>query len=144
VAVLTLALGIGANTAIFALFDGLVLRNLRVPHPEQIVRFGVHAPDDSYTGLSLPMFQEIAQRQTVFSGMFAWWGDAVLSVETEGALSQADVWAVDGNFCYQLGALPEIGRLIGAQDADLNAASALQVAALVTTSGSITTAATPA
>lgn len=130
VAVLTLALGIGANTAIFALFDGLVLRNLRVPQPEQIVRFGVHAPDNSFTGLSLPMFQEIAQRQNVFSGMFAWSGDAVLNVETDGALSRADVWAVDGNFSSELGAVPEIGRLIGPQDVDLKAASALQVAVL--------------
>src|SRR5919201_2966638 len=48
VAVLTLALGIGANTAIFSLLDALVLRDLSVPHPEQIVRFGVHTPDDSY------------------------------------------------------------------------------------------------
>src|SRR5438445_8856084 len=40
VAVLTLALGIGANTAIFSLLDALVLRDLPVPHPEQLVRFG--------------------------------------------------------------------------------------------------------
>jgi hypothetical protein len=58
VAVLTLALGIGANTAIFSLLDALVLRDVAVPHPEQLVRFGIHAPDESYLHLSLPMFNK--------------------------------------------------------------------------------------
>src|SRR5439155_982192 len=53
VAVLTLAFGIGANTAIFSLLDALVLRDVAVPHPEQLVRFGIHAPDESYLHLSL-------------------------------------------------------------------------------------------
>ena len=56
VAVLTLALGIGANTATFSLLNGLVLRNLPVPHAAQLVRFGAHNPDDDYAALSLPMF----------------------------------------------------------------------------------------
>src|SRR5215813_8912325 len=130
VAVITLALGIGANTAIFTLLNGLVLRDLSVPQPQQLVRFGAHAPDDSFTGLSLPMFQEIEKNQKVFSGMFAWWGDAVMNVETEGSLSRGDLWAVDGNFYSQLGAVPEIGRLIGPEDADLNSPSAQPVAVL--------------
>src|SRR5487761_629873 len=67
VAILTLALGIGANTAIFSLLDGLVLRDLPVPHPEQLVRFGVHAHGDPFTALSFPMFEEIERDQKVFS-----------------------------------------------------------------------------
>src|SRR5215510_99834 len=130
VAVLTLALGIGANTAIFTLLNGLALRNLPVPKPEQIVTIGVHAPDDPFTGLSLPMFQEIEKRQSAFSSMFAWFSDVVLNVETDGALSRADIWAVDGNFYSQLGALPEIGRLIGPQDADLSAPTAENIGVL--------------
>ena len=130
VAVLTLALGIGANTALFTLLDALVLRNLRVAEPDRIVRLGAHAPDDPFPGLSLPMFQEIEKDQKVFSGMFVWSGDAVVNVEIEGGISRADVWAVDGNFYPELGASPEAGRLIGTQDADLNAATAEQVAVL--------------
>src|SRR5882762_1820572 len=76
VAVVTLALGIGANTAIFSLLDALVLRDVAVPHPEQLVRFGIHAPDESYLHLSLPMFKDFSQQQKVFSTTFGSWGDA--------------------------------------------------------------------
>jgi predicted permease len=130
IAVLTLALGIGANTAIFSLLNALVLRNLPVPHPEQLVRVGAHTADDPFTALSLPMFQEISRGQKVLSGMFAWWGDAVLNVEAKGVLSRSDTWAVTGNFYSELGALPEIGRLIDSADADLQAAKPAQVAVL--------------
>jgi hypothetical protein len=48
VAILTLALGIGANKAIFSLLYGVAFRDLPASHPEQLVRFGAHAGDDSY------------------------------------------------------------------------------------------------
>ena len=128
VAILTLALGIGANTATFSLLNGLVLRNLPVPHAEQLVRFGAHDPGDDYAALSLPMFQEFSRSQKVFSGTFAWWGDIVLNVETEGTLSRADVWTVDGNFYPELGAWPQIGRLFSSEEENLSAAAASQVA----------------
>ena len=130
VAVLTLALGIGANTAIFSLLYGLVLRDLPVPHAEQLVRFGAHSPGDDFTGLSLPMFQEFSRRQNVFSQTFVWWGDAVMNAEVNGTLSRADVWAVDGNFHSQLGAAPELGRFFDAAESNLNAAAGAQVAVL--------------
>jgi predicted permease len=130
VAVLTLTLGIGANSAIFTLFDGLVLRNLPVPHPEQIVRFGAHTPGDDYALVSLPMFNEIARVQSVFSGMFAWLGGAPFNIETDGQASTADVWTVTGNFYSQLGATPAAGRLIEPGDVDLNSTSPAQVAVL--------------
>src|SRR5262245_20627906 len=63
VAVLTLALGIGANTAIFSLLYGLAFRNLPVPHPEKLVRFGAQAGDDQFVALSLPMFEELTRNQ---------------------------------------------------------------------------------
>ncbi|HKF51582.1 MAG TPA: permease prefix domain 1-containing protein, partial [Candidatus Acidoferrales bacterium] len=110
VAVLTLALGIGANTAIFSLLDALVLRDLPVPHPEQLVRVDAYAPGDSVGGLSLPMFQEIARHQKAFSSMFAWEGEGIVNIEINGSLSRGDVWSIDGNFYSSLGANPEIGR----------------------------------
>jgi predicted permease len=130
VAVLTLALGIGANTAIFTLLDGLILRDLSVSRPEQIVHLGAHPPGDDYASVSLPMFEEIARDQTVFSSMFAWWGDGVFNVEANGQLSHAGIWAVTGNFYSELGAVSEIGRLIVPADADLHAAAPAQIAVL--------------
>jgi predicted permease len=130
VAVLTLALGIGANAATFSLLNGLVLRNLPVPHAEQLVRFGAHSPGNDYAALSLPMFQEFSRSQKVFSGTFASWGDIVLNVETDGTLSRADVWGVDKDFYPELGAVPEIGRLFDSGEESLSAAAAAQVAVL--------------
>src|SRR5215475_11652117 len=74
IAVVSLALGIGANTAIFTLVDQLILRMLPVNHPEELVL--LNARGDHYgsnTGgnaLSYPMYQDIRDRNQVFSTMF--------------------------------------------------------------------------
>src|SRR5438874_10653059 len=128
VAFVILALAIGANTAIFSLLDGVVLRDLPVPHPDQLVRFGAHVPGDDYAALSLPMFQELSRGQRVFSATFAWWGDVVFNVEMDGTLARADVWGVDDNFYPELGAVPEIGRFFDSEDEDLSATAAARVA----------------
>ena len=73
-AVLSLALGIGANTAIFTLINQLILQPLPVKNPEQLVMLagrgnhygGNNGPDR----LSYPMYQEIRDKNQVFSGMF--------------------------------------------------------------------------
>lgn len=130
VAVITLALGIGANTAVFSLIYGLAFRNLPVPHPQQLVRFGAHVGEDSFVALSLPMFEGLARSQKVFSSVFAWSGDGVYNIEVGGSISRADIWAVTGNFQSELGAIPEMGRLISDNDVDLRAPSATQVAVL--------------
>src|SRR5437016_14138769 len=130
VAVLTLALGIGANTTIFSLLDGLVLRDLSVLHPEQLVPFGAHVPGADYPALSLLMFQELARSQKLWAGTFAWWGDVGFNVEMDGTLARADVWGVDNNFYPELGAVPEIGRFFDSEDENLSATAAAQVAVL--------------
>ncbi len=129
IAVITLALGIGANTAIFSLLDALVLRDLPVSHPEQIVLFGAHTPGDNYASVSLPMFEELARDQRVFFGTFAW-QDFILNFETHGQRSRADVWEVTGNFYSELGAIPAVGRLLGPGDVNLGSAIPAQVAVL--------------
>ena len=130
VAVLTLALGIGANTAAFSLLDALVLRDLPVPHPEQLVRFGAHTPGDDYASVSLPMLQEIMRDQNVFSGAFAAEGGPLMNVETNGELTRASVDPVTGSYYSVLGATPEIGRLLTPSDVDLNASLPQQIAVL--------------
>src|ERR1700675_4128192 len=73
-AILTLALGIGANTAIFSLIDAVILRSLPVRHPEELLQ--VMMGKQSYVGFTNPTWEHLRDRQDVFSGIFAYgrWG----------------------------------------------------------------------
>ena len=129
VAVLSLALGIGANTAIFSLLNVLLLRDLPVRHPEQLVELSVLRRGDKIP-FSYPMFREIDRGQRVFSGLFGWAFGSMTNVELNGELSQADVRAVTGNYFSELGATPFLGRLISAGDMSLRGGSSSPVAVL--------------
>src|ERR1700722_6616781 len=73
VAVLSLALGIGANTAIFTLIDQLILRLLPIRDPQQIVLLAAkgrhYGGNNGRNALSYPMYQDLRDRNQVFSGM---------------------------------------------------------------------------
>src|ERR1700735_1760987 len=69
IVVLTLALGIGANTAIFSLVDAVMLRSLPVSHPEELVQVTIGVGDDEMTN---PMWEQLRDRQDIFSGVFAY------------------------------------------------------------------------
>jgi hypothetical protein len=73
VAVLSLALGIGANTAIFTLINALLLRELPVRDPERLVELSLVRGDRKIT-LSFPIFQELERGQHVFSSLIGWGG----------------------------------------------------------------------
>jgi hypothetical protein len=79
VAVATLALVIGANAAIFSLLNAVVLRPLPIPHPEQLADLTTRIADNvnGEDYLTLPMFQEFARYQSVFSNLFAWNGGGI-------------------------------------------------------------------
>ena len=115
VAILSLALGIGANTAIFSLLDALLLRDLPVRHPERLVELSVVRRGDKIM-FSFPMYREIERGQKVFSGLIGWSFGQMLNVEIDGALSQAEVRSVSGNYFSELGAAPLLGRLITSDD----------------------------
>jgi putative ABC transport system permease protein len=70
VAILSLALGIGANTAIFSLIDSVMLKSLPVGHPEQLVR--VSMGDKGGGIFTNPIWEAVRDRQDVFSGIFAY------------------------------------------------------------------------
>ena len=128
VAVLSLALGIGANTAIFTLINALLLRELPVRAPDRLVELSAIRGVNK-TPFSFPMFQEVERGQRVFSGLIGW-GGAPVDVEVNGVLSQADVLGVTGNYYLELGANSILGRLLIPDDVNLGSGAPSQIAVL--------------
>jgi predicted permease len=129
VAVLSLALGIGANTAVFTLINALLLRNLPVRQPERLVELS-SVRRDGKIPFSFPMFREIERGQRVFSGLIGWSPGEMYNVEVNGVLSQEHVRAVTGNYYSELGVSPLLGRLITPEDVNPHNGSTSQVAVL--------------
>lgn len=123
VAILTLALGTGANTAIFQLVDAVRLRTLPVDHPEGLVEVRVVKAPNGRTGmfygrwpmLSYPLYLKIRDEQRVFSGVMAW-GSTSFDLAQGGEQRPAEgVW-ISGNYFNVLGARPAWGRLLAPSD----------------------------
>ncbi len=108
VVVLTLALGIGANTAIFSLIDSILLRSLPVQHPEELVEVS----DDYFTN---PLWEQVRDRQDVFSGVFAWSTSGFNLARSGVARMVKGIW-VSGDFFRTLGINPAAGRLLATAD----------------------------
>ncbi|HUR22011.1 MAG TPA: ABC transporter permease, partial [Vicinamibacterales bacterium] len=123
VAIASLALGVGANTAIFQLIDSVRLRTLPVEAPQQLARVSVDAGDNGRTGrftsrysqLTYPLFEQIRDRQQSFSNLAAW-GPMRVDLSSSGESRPAQGMWVSGNFFSTLGISPMAGRLIGPQD----------------------------
>ena len=123
-AVLTLALGIGANTAIFSLTDQILLRRLPVERPEELVvlrspgpRTGrVWSDGDGAASFSYPMYKLLRDRGgDVFSGLLA--RHAIpLSVAGAGQTERANGELVSGNYFEVLGVRPALGRVFNQED----------------------------
>jgi predicted permease len=119
VAVLTLALGIGANSAIFSLVDAVLLRTLPVDRPEQLVLIEQGMTRGGTQNISRLIFEQLRDERAVFSGVFAAQdGLAVISVGSAGADGvpyrlrnvNASVQAVSGEYFQVLGAPALMGR----------------------------------
>ncbi len=135
--VLTLALGIGANTAIFSLVNAVLLRSLPVRNPNELVvmqwsaptwpnhvgtsSYGDCAPDRA-TGshsdcvLSYPMFQEIAGRRDLFSSAMAFAGPQQVDLSGNGPASIAQGELASGNYFETLGVGAALGRTLQPED----------------------------
>jgi predicted permease len=131
VAILTLALGSGANTAIFTLLHALIFRDLAVRNPGELVQLSMVMRNGQEAGLSFPAFRQIERdSQDMFSALIAWTGGMLLPAEINGEPSPANVWMVTGNFHSELGAIPALGRLLSPADANLETVSGASVAVL--------------
>jgi predicted permease len=114
VAVLSLALGIGANTAIFSLVDSLLLRSLPVREPQRLFLL-VSGSDGRPTSWTNPIWEQIRERQGLFDGALAW-SSTRFNLAEGGQTEFVDgVWA-SGRYFDMLGVRPILGRAL--TDAD--------------------------
>ena len=122
VAILSLALGIGANTAIFSLLDQVLFRLLPVRDQERIVVFhfdgnmgGASRSDNDESVFSYPMYRDLRDRSQTFEGVIAR-ASAAVNIITNDQAEQALAEIVSGNFFDVLGVRPVVGRLLSADD----------------------------
>jgi putative ABC transport system permease protein len=136
VAVLTLALGIGANSGIFSVLRQVLLQRLAVPHAEELVLLYApgltrgHISSDEVDGsesFSYPMYVDLRDQNKVFAGLAAK-ADFPVSVALQGQTERARAELVSGNYFDALGVHAAIGRLFS--PADTAAAGSTPVVAL--------------
>ncbi|HMD77724.1 MAG TPA: ABC transporter permease [Terracidiphilus sp.] len=122
--IVTLALGIGANAAVFTLFDRVLLRMLPVERPKELVRFewtgdfsgsasSFGGDTDNY--FSYPMYKDLRDQSQAFAGMLA--ADKTnVGVSWRNQAENEDAEVVTGNYFQMLGLKPAVGRLLTQQD----------------------------
>ncbi|HYL94202.1 MAG TPA: ABC transporter permease, partial [Terriglobales bacterium] len=123
IAVLMLALGIGANSAIFSLTDQVLLRELPVQKPEQLVilrspgeKPGHTSSDsDAATSFSYPLYKDLRAQSHVLSGLLARYA-VPLNVAGQGSTERASGELVSGNYFQVLGVSRALGRVFSLQD----------------------------
>ncbi len=123
IAVITLALGIGANTAIFSLMNQVLLRRLPVKNPDELVILRAPGPvtghvssdGDGTESFSYPMYKGLRDHNSVFSGVLARYNFSA-SVASHGQTDRASGELVSGNYFEVLGVEPAVGRVFSQDD----------------------------
>ena len=121
VAILSLALGIGANTAIFQLIDAVRLRTLPVKAPQELAEVHLSDMKGMRGGIGRPssvtnlIWEQIRERQQAFTGIFAWGADSV-NLAPGGEVRPARLLYISGDFFNTLGLQPKLGRLFTTTD----------------------------
>src|SRR5262245_54085943 len=119
-AVLTLAAGIGANTAIFTLLHGLFLRDLPVPQPAELARINLIGPlpgsENAERGIPWRMYQQLRLQQRSFTDLSALVNSRVNIRDGEGVLRIYPSIHPTGNTFEVLGVKPYLGRLLTSSD----------------------------
>jgi predicted permease len=122
VAVISLALGIGANTAIFQLLNSVRLRSLPVPRPNELAEAKIANGDSrsgsfssSHPSITNPQWEYIRDHQEAFSGAFAWSEDSFNLAQGGQVRPARGIW-VSGDFFKVLGVTPVLGRVFTPAD----------------------------
>src|SRR5437870_3197258 len=125
VAIASLALGIGANAAIFSIFDQLLLKPLDVPNPKPLVNLGAPGPKPGSTScsqigdceavFSYPMFRDLETVQTPFTAIAGHVGFGA-NLSARGQTTNAEGLLVSGSYFQVLGLQPALGRLLTPDD----------------------------
>ena len=122
VVVATLALGIGANTAIFEILDAVRLRTLPIANPGELAAVqiaggvrGFGITDNAFSDFTVPVWEQVKRHHDPFSGIFAWRTSGV-RVGAASQSHQVNGLEVSGDFFSVLGVTPAQGRLIEPQD----------------------------
>ncbi len=121
-AVLTLALGIGANTAIFQLLNAVRLKTLPVSKPQELIEVrivggnpGLGISDGANAEMTYPLWEHVQKHREAFSGIFAW-GSGELPVNSGVETRMVKTLWASGEFFSVLGVAPVRGRLISTDD----------------------------
>lgn len=110
IALITLALGIGANTVIFSLISTVLLRPLPVPHPEQLVEvYGTLHQGADYTIQSYLNYKDYRDRNNVFSGLMSY-RFSPMSLSHDNHNERVWGYLVSGNYFDTIGVQPFLGR----------------------------------
>ncbi len=115
VAVISLALGIGANAAVFSLLHRLMLTKLPVRDPERLYQVVLISSSGTHYTMSYPKFEMLRDNFNFFDPLFLWGNDR-LDLTVEDRKQPAQVTSVTGNYFDTLGLGPALGRLLTAQD----------------------------
>jgi len=129
IAILTLALGIGANTAIFSLLNQVLLRRLPVRNPEELVvlkspgpkRGHVWSDGDDSEIFSYPLYKGLAKNTAVFDGVMARYQFSA-AIASHGQTDRGSGELVTGNYFEVLGVRPALGRVLSPADDDVQGA----------------------
>jgi predicted permease len=116
--ILTLAIGIGANTTVFSVLHGLLLRTLPVTAPEQLVQVTLQLEGRSpaLSGVTFGLLKRIDELDHTFEGVSAWRRQQVAVEDADGTLQFADVAFVTGNAFDLIGLRARLGRLFAPGD----------------------------
>ena len=122
VAVLTLALGIGANTAIFQLLNAVRLKSLPVKNPQELIEIrivggnpGIGISDGSNSEMTYPLWEQFRKQHDGLSGIFAW-GTTELPISDGVETRMVKSLFASGDFFSVLGISPLRGRVLGRED----------------------------